>query len=352
MISAFLALALQAPVAKPMQPVVLQQATTGAAVRLELPDFESDDVVITSLRRRYADRAIAQGKLRGDGTIMVVSAYGEVKPSGEWRKSLMTGKLAGLGQFDVGTTACTEATRDLEAPYVNLSWHAFPTFADTAFDIAIGTLAKDGVSPISRADFEQMIKSARYAVIRLGTFDDMPAPVLEHMHTALMRAENDSAAFLAGMSKATTDDWACALAAAEIGVRTKMPAAERRELYERALAGLVKIEKPDAGASFAQETAYSGLAIALRDEGKLDEALAAWTKAQNSPRAKAKIATAALEYDAATIHALKMDAVAAIEHMKLAIAADSNRRVIAQRDNSFSGIGGNPELRKLVATPK
>lgn len=352
MISAFLALALQVPAAKPMQPVVLQQATTGAAVRLDLPEFESDDVVLNSLRRRYADRAIAQGKLRGDGTIMVVSAYGEVKPSAEWRKSLMAGKLAGLGQFEIGTTACTEATRDLEPPFVNLSWHAFPTFADTTFDISIGTLSKDGVSPITRVDFEHMVKSARFAVLRLGTFEDMPESVLEHMHAALTRVENDSTAFLAEKSNAAPEDWACALAAAEIGVRTKLPAADRRELLERAIAGLVKIEKPDANATFAQMTAYSGLANAMREEGKLDEALAAWTKAHDAPGTKKKIATAALEYDAATIHALKLDAALAIEHLKLSIAADADRRVIAQRDNSFAGIGGNPDLRKLVAPPK
>jgi tetratricopeptide (TPR) repeat protein len=335
-----------------MEPVVLQQSTTGAAVRLELPEFASDDVVLASLRRRHADRAIAQGRLRGDGTIMVISAYGEMKPSTEWRKSLMVGRLAGLGQFEVAHIACTESEKELEPPYSNLSWHAFPSFADTAFDISLGTLSKAGVSPISRADFEHIVGSARYAIVRLGKWDEMPLAVMEHMHTGLARVENDGATFLAGLSKASLEEWALALAAGEIGVRTKMPAAERRELYERALASLGKIEKPGAGDVFATMTAYSGLGIALRDEEKRDEALAAIEKARKLADAKSKPAIAALEYDTATVYALKLDAASAIEHLRLAIAADPDRAVFAVRDPSFSGIGANPELRKLVNPPK
>jgi tetratricopeptide (TPR) repeat protein len=352
MISALLVLCLQAAAAKPMEAVVLQQSTTGAAIRLDLPEFMSDTTVVASLKRRHGDRAIAQGKLRGDGTIMVVTAYGEMKPSAEWRQTLMAGKLVGLGQFDVGTTACTEASRDLEPPYVNLSWHAFPTFADTCFDISMGTLVKDGVSPITRADFEHIVKSARYAIVRLGNWEDMPSAVLEHMHTGLSRVENDGATFLAEKSKAAPEDWALALAAAEIGMRTKMPASDRRTLLERALTALAKIDKPAAGEAFAALTAQSGLALALRDEGKHDDALAALAKALANEGAKSKPATAALEYYAATIHALKLDAAAAVAHLKLSITADPDRRAHAKYDTSFAGIGTDQDLFKLLKPPK
>jgi tetratricopeptide (TPR) repeat protein len=352
MISSLLFLTLQAAAQKPMEPVVLQQATTGAAIRLDLPEYLSDDTVIGSLRRRFADRAIAQGKLRGDGTIMVVSAYGEMQPSAEWRKALMVGKLLGLGQFDVGTTACTEATRELEPPYVALSWHAFPTFADTCYDITIGTLAKDGVSPITRADFEHIVQSARYGIVRLGKWEDMPSAVMEHMHAGLSRAANDGATFLAEKSKAAPEDWALALAAAEIGMRAKMPAPDRHALFERALAGLAKTDRLNAGDMFATMTAQSGLALALRDEGKHDDALAMLAKTQIFECAKTKPATAALEYYAATIHALKLDATAAIEHLKLSIAADPERKSFATRDPSFQGIGTNQDLIKLLKPPK
>jgi hypothetical protein len=335
-----------------MEAVVLQQTTTGAAVRLELPEFLNDDQVLGSLKRRHGDRAIAQGKLRGDGTIMVVSAYGEMQPSATWRDALMKGKLAGVGQFAVGPTACTESTRELEPPFVNVSWHTFPSFADTCFDISMGTLSKDGVAPISRADFENIVKSARYAIVRLGTWNDMPAAVLEPMHTALARTENDGGAFLAEKSKAAPDDWGTALAAAEIGVRTKMPAAERQALYARAVAALAKLEQPGKPEQFAFMTAQSGLAIAMRDQQKYDDALATLATAALSPGAKTKLATAALEYDAATIHALKLDGAATVEHLKLSLAADSDRKVYATRDPSFQGVASNQELFKLLKPTK
>jgi tetratricopeptide (TPR) repeat protein len=352
MISSLLFLTLQAAAAKPMEAVVLQQATTGAAIRLDLPEFMSDDTVLGSLRRRQGDRAIAQGKLRGDGTLMVVSAYGEMRPSAEWRKELMVGKILGLGQFNVGTTACTEGIRELEPPYSNMSWHAFPTLADTCFDISMGSLAKDGVSPITRADFEHIVTSVRYGIVRLGKWDDMPKEVMEHMHAGLSRAENDGAVFLAEKSKAAPEDWALALAAAEIGMRTKMPAPDRHALYERALAGLGKTDRLNAGEMFATMTAQCGLAFALRDEGKLDEALATLAKTQSFELAKTKMATAALEYEAATIYALKLDAAAAVEHLKLSIAADPDRRDFTKRDPAFAGIGANQDLLKLLKPPK
>lgn len=352
MLSALLVLAAQAAPAQPMTATVLHMQTTGAAVRLDLPDPEPDVTVLNALKRRYADRAILQGKLRGDGTIMVVTAYGEPVSSQEWRKELMKGKLVGLGQFELGATACTESVKELEAPYANMSWHAFLTMADTCFDVSIGTLAKDGVAPISRQDFEHCVQSARYAILRLCTWDEMPASVLEHMHAGLSRAEQDAVAFLSAKANSAEGDWSWALAAAEVGSRMKTPAADRLALYDRVLADLAKIEERSAGERVAGMTASSGRAIALRDEGRFDEALAALDQAQGNEAAKSKLATAELEYARATILARKLDAPATIAHLKLAIAADEDRRVFATRDNSFQGIGTNAELVKLLSKPR
>lgn len=352
MLHALLAILPQAPVAAPPTATVLHMATTGVAVRLELPEFVPDPAVLTSLKRRFGDRGLMQGKLRGDSTILVVSAYGELRSSQEWRASLMAGRLAGLGQFDVGATACTEASKELEAPYSNLSWHAFLTMADTCFDVTIGSLAKDGVAPFMRADLDALVKSARFAIVRLGQWEDMPAAVLEHMQAGLARPERDAATFLAERAKSADGGWACALAAAEIGMRMQMSAADRLALYDRVLADLAKLEARPADVLFAEMTALSGRASCLRDEKKYDEALAELAKAGDLPGAKSTIAVAALEYDRATIHGLKLDAAAAVEHLGKSIAADPDRRATANRDRSFEGIKASEALRKLIVPPK
>ncbi|MBL8856964.1 MAG: hypothetical protein JNL28_00445 [Planctomycetes bacterium] len=352
MLSLFLALTLTVPADTASTATVLHMPTTGAAVRIELPELVVDSTVIGALKRRHAERAILQGQMKGETTIMILSAYGLMRTSQEWRAELMKGKLAGHGQFDIGTTACTETSHDLEPPYSNISRRAFITMGDTCFDISMGTLAKSGVAGITREEFEAIIGSARYAILRLGVWDDMPDAVLNYMHTGLARVTNDGATHLAEQSKTATDGWACALAAAEIGGPLQMKAGERRALYERVMTDLGKLEHPGAKEAFALMTAMSGRALTLCDDAMIPDALAEITKTLALPAAQVPAAQTALEYIAATIHAQNKDAAAAVASLTKSIAGDSDRRSIARHDLMFQPIGNDPALLKLLRDPK
>lgn len=353
MLSLFLALLPQSPSAINADETVLRLTTTGAAVKLALPGLAVEPKQVAGLKRRFGDRGVLSGKLRGgDGNVTVIAAYGSVHTSKEWREVLMSGKLVGAGQFDIGGTACTEQVRDLEPPYADLTWHAFLTMADTTFDLLLNTLSKDGQPPFKRAEFEHLVAGARYAVVRMGNWEDMPIPVLDRMHEGLSLAGGDGPAHLVELAKTAPDGWACALAAAEIGRPHGMAARDRLALYDRVLADIKKLEAPTKFETFAQLTALSGRAIALRDDGQLAPAMAEIAKAREMPAGSTTAAKAVLSYDAATIQAQQKDATAAVASLREAIALDPDRRAFATHENAFEPIGSDKALILLLKTGK
>lgn len=363
MLSLLLAILPQTPAAIGTDDVVSHLATTGAAVKFELPGLVVDSAQMVGLKRRFGDRALMQGKIRVDqGSLTVIAAYGTVQSSREWREVLMKGKLVGAGQFDVGSTACTEQIRELEKPYADLGWHAFLTMGDTCFDFGMFTLAKANESPIKRADLDRMLMSARFAIVRLGHWEDMPPAVLDRMHEGLTRPAGDGPAWLMGLAPAAPDGWACALAAAEIGRAMSMTAHDRIALYDRVLADLkpregvpadpTKVEVPPNSKGFVELTAESGRAMALRDDGQLEAALAGVARARALPGAETPAAKTALSYDAATIHALKKDAAAAVLNLRESFAGDPDRRAFATHEAAFAPIAGDKALIALIKTGK
>jgi len=330
-------------------------STTGVAVKLALPPLDTDPTTFKPMKRRYADRAVLQGRVRGaEGTtLQIVAAYGEMRTSRAWRDTLMAGKLVGAGIFDVGTVACTEQTRDLEPPYQDLGWHGFMTVADTCFDMTLFTMSKAGVSPVTRADFDSILGSARYAVVRLGAWDEMPIAVLDRMHEGLTRKDNDGVAYLSEQAKTANDGWACALAAAEIAISTKAPAAERLALCDRVLADVARIEAPSKQESFAKLTALSGRALAQRDAGELDAALETLKQAAEMAKTHTSVARCALDYDTATVLAGKKDVDGTVAALKASIQANEDRRMYATYDASFQPLAKEKALLALLrAAPK
>lgn len=331
---------------------VFRITTTGAAVKLALPPFDVDPTVTKALKRRFGDRGLAQGRLRGgDGALNLVAAYGDVRSSASWRQTLMAQQLVGAGQFDVGRVACTETTRDLEPPYVDVSWHAFLVAGDTCFDATFSTMQKAGVAPFTRAEFESSVRSARLAFVRLGEWQQMPVAVLDRMHEALTAENAPSVDHLVELSATAPDAWACALAAAEIGLSTGRPADERLRLADLVLAGLAKDEVATPEERFARTTALSARALALRDAGRLDDALAALDAFEVRAKDAGPWALAALPYHRATVHGKKGDAAKAVEELKLAIAADPDRRSFAAHELCFESIRNDKGLLALLRAP-
>lgn len=331
---------------------VLRISTTGASLKLALPPLEVDEAVTKSLKRRYGDRGLLQARLRGgEGNLNVVAAYGDVRPSAKWRETLMGSKIVGLGQFSIGDVACTEGSRDLEPPYVDWSWHAFFTMGDTCFDATFQSLANGGQLPFPRAEFEKIVRGARYAYVRLGDWAEMPLPVLDRMHEALA-APADGVARLVELASSAPDGWACALAAAEIGLATGTAPQARRELAEKALAGLPKAGAGTKVEEFARFTAESALALALRDDGKLDEALAALDALEARAAGVGSRALVATQYDRATVFGKKGDAKNAVAVLKGVIEREPDRRSFATHEPCFQPIAQDKALLALLRAPK
>ncbi len=348
MFALLLALAVQTPSALGPDDVAARVSTTGVAVKLALPKYVSDPGTLASQKRRLADRALLQGRFGAEaGSVKLSAAFGEIHTSSEWRNQLLTGQLVGLGQFETGGVACTERVQELTPPYAEVGWHAFPVAGDTAFDLAIVTLRNGDVWPITRADFEHIVGGARFAIVRLGEWDAMPSSVLDRMHSGLTR-EGGGAKWLAEQSASAPDGWACALAAAELGVREKIDAATRLAWCDRVIADIGKIESPGKPERFAWLTAQSGRMLALRDAGKLDEALASLALLREKLEEHGPIAKSTISYDASTLHALRKEPEAAVAAMREAIAGNTDWRTAAKRDASFQLIARDKALLALL----
>jgi hypothetical protein len=354
MIALLLALPLQSPSMPGPDDVVGRVSTTGVAVKLTLPGYVDDAATLATFKRRLADRAVLQGKVRGDrGTVKLTTGFGEVLSSNEWRKRLLGDQLVGAGQFEVGATACSEHVHELAPPYAEVSWHAFPTAGDTTFELVIGTLRDGDKFPFARAEFERVVGSARFAVLRLGGWDAMPLAVLDRMHTGLTHTgEGGGAAGLVAQSGDAKDGWASALAAAELGLREKVDATTRLVWCDRAIADLGKLESPGKQERFALFTAQSGRVLALRDAGKLDEAAAELATLRAKAEEHGAIAKTALAYDASTVHALRKEADAAVAALREAIEGNADWRAAAKRDSSFQPIAKDKALITLLLDKK
>jgi hypothetical protein len=307
------------------------------------------------LTKRFGDRGVYAGKLPDKKTtVKVATAYGEMNTPKEWRDRLLGDQIVGAGQFDVGSFACTEHSHDLEPPFAELGWHAFMTAGDTVFDFTLFTLRNGDESPVKKADFVTIVKGARFAVLRLGGWDEMPEAVLTRMQSAFEhereKGDTSGAAWLAG--QCAPGDWACALAAEEVGLHEKMDAAKRLELCDSVIADLGKAGSRGKTEEFALLTAHSGRALALRDAGKFDDALAAVTKAQDEAGAHGTTATSTLAYDLATIQAGRKDVAAAVAALKQAIAVNPDWRAFAIHDASFQPIGTDKSLYALLRATK
>lgn len=335
--------------------VVARMSTTGMAVALDLPGSKTDEAVQKGLARRMSDRGVYAGRYSdGKTTTKIQTAYGEILPSKTWRERLLGDQLVGTGQFDVGSFACSEHSHDLEPPFSEIGWHAFMTVGDTVFDFTLFTLREGDKVAFKREDFERIVKGARFAVVRLGGWDAMPKPVLDQMQSAFAheteKGDTSAAAWLA--DQCASGGWVCALAAEEIGLHENMGAAKRLALCDQAIAELSKVGSPGKPEEFAMLTALSGRALALRDQGKLDDALEALKKAQDAAGDKGAIAKSALAFDLSTIQAGRKDAAASVAALKEAIAGNPDWRAYATHEAAFQPIAQDRALIQLLRDTK
>jgi hypothetical protein len=335
--------------------VVARMSTTGMAMAFEVAGCTPDEAVMKGLARHANDRGVYAGRLPDKKTsVKVQTAYGEILPSKEWRSRLLGDQLVGAGQFDVGAVACTEHNRDLEPPFAEIGWHGFPTAGDTVFDFTLFTMREGDKAPVTKADFERVLKGARFAVLRLGTWNAMPEPVLASMQSAFAhdseKGDVSGAAWLA--DQCTSGGWVCALAAEEVGLHEKMDAAKRLALCDQAIAELQKVGSPGKPEEFAMMTALSGRALALRDQGKLDDALTAIKKAQDAAATQGAIAKTALAYDLATIQAGRKDSAGTVAALKEAIAGNPDWRAFAIHEAAFQPLAQDKALIQLLRDTK
>lgn len=353
MLSLLLASLIQSPSVIGPDDVIGQVATTGMTIKIPLHGYTVNADGLRNMRKKFADRGLILGAFAApDTTVSIVAAYGVSLPSEKWLEQLLGTMAVGAGQFKIGTTACTEHVRELNAPFKDLGWHAFPVVGQTCFDIQIFTLMNGETAPLKREDFVKIVESARYAVVRVGEWSDYPLEYLDRSHEGLARGENEAVSALVEAAKTAKDAWACSLAAAEIGRSLKHGADELLPLCQASIDGLAKIEKPSKIEQHAQLVALDALGLAQRDAGKAADALVTLTHARDLGVSGSLKVRAVLAYDLATAHALNKDVANTIVLLKEAFAEDPDRKLVAVRDPAFEVFHADESFQDLFGLKK
>lgn len=327
-------------------------AGTSIGFALSVNDFPRDDVGLTALRKTYGETAVWRGlRQPGDTTVNIITVHGKIHTSAEWRDIILGNKKVGAGLFDIDGTACAEQVRELTFPYRSVGWHAYVTAHDACVDVHAFTTAKGDELGITKDEFEKIVKSVRFAIVRRGAWNDFSERYLELSRQAL--ASDDGIAWLKEqLASAPKDDRAAALALAEHMMEAKADPAELVKAFTLAAAPSASAEKPSAKLVFARALALDGLGVASLQLGKPEEALARLLESRELGTTASLTARAGIAYDLAAAYAANKDVEHAMQQLKIAVALEPIWLGFAARDSLFDAVRAEPAFAEFVPAIK
>jgi hypothetical protein len=264
-----------APVAAPSDVVVAGVQGSFLQVRMEIPGLKADERHALIVRNALAERCVFVGALPELLALVDVSAEKETgKPltSAQWRDENFFGSGTSWKLFEASGMACGEMSMMIEGSGSH-DLHAFLVRGGYRFDIhASESLTTARGFKLTREAFTTWLASLRLAVVRRGTWDQMPAPAIELMSSAFQRP-TEWKSWLDERAKASPEDYAVPFAAAELLRYFESPPAEQLPAYTRAIELLAARKEPSLPEKLAHATSEDGLAIALLDSGEAEKAI-------------------------------------------------------------------------------
>ena len=339
------ALPLQLPLAA--QQVQAHVGRTPWVAALALADWK-DAPEGNPLEKELGAKLVLNGTLAPGGTILTLIAEPNtalISPAA-WRKRF---GIQGA-EFELQLSACVDASiRDPKGPLVS-DYHAFTCAAGWCFDLHVSRLSTDGKEPLPRAEFERIVKSQRFLLLRHGWAENYPDEVCKQMSLAALSGpgrKNWKENFLAK----NADDWVVHFVEGELLREEKGALEEQLAHYQRAFELVTKLEKPGPKELFATAIVCDGLSLALHDAGKHAESIAPLEKGYALLAGMKRRERGTLAYNLACSQALLKHEKEALEALGHAIGADERYRESAAKDADFAAIAASPAFQKLVAKP-
>ncbi|MFN0007279.1 MAG: TPR end-of-group domain-containing protein [Planctomycetota bacterium] len=248
-------------------------------VAIDIPGFTTDDRNAKILAKIFGDRGVLVGAVPSKlaSVELLASPAGEPAQTDErWRDENLADSGTRWKQFEAAGTACGELSMMIDGSGSH-DFHSFFVRGGFQFDLHVGeTTTKERQETITKEDFVKMLESLRFAVVRRGTWEQMPEAALDVMHQAILRKDGWKA-WLKERSEAAKDDYATQFAAAEVSRHFGAPFEEQIPLYLRTIE-ILDARPPDAKPLSAKEAlalaaSEDGLAIAFLDSGAPEKAL-------------------------------------------------------------------------------
>lgn len=351
----FLALLLQAghPVVDPAQrtdeEVVGRVADTRLFVRMVVPGFTRDDRTAKILQKALGARGVLIGAVPDKLAMVEVIADQEKDKhvsDAEWRDLNLQGSGNAWKYFESAGMSCGEVSILMEGSGTH-DFHAFTVRAGHRFDISLSeTLSDKRAAGLAREHFETLVGSFRLAVVRLGTWSQMPAAALDLMDGSFRRPD-DWKTWLDEQER-TKQDYTVPFARAEILRFSGGKPEEQIAAYRRAAELLEAKKNQGAPDRLAHAASEDGLALALLDSGDSEKAgphLDAALKIAGNLTAPVR---GAILYDQARLQARLGSADRAVELLKKSESEDTGAVGRARTDKAFGSIWTSKPFQDLL----
>ena len=236
--------------------------------RLDVPGFTTEERHAQIMKQALGPRGIFVGVMQNEqaNLELVIEKEPEEQPpmtDAEWRDFNLLDAGSSWKSFDSAGLLGGEAFLMFEGSGQH-DLHGFAVRGGYRIDLHVGE-SWDAKRPprISRARFVEIASTFRLALVRVGTWKEMPPRALELMDQALQK-DATWRAYLEDLAKATPDDYAIHFAAAEVGRFLGEPGAKQAEDFRRAIERLAAKKDLDAADRLAHVACEHGLAqIAL-----------------------------------------------------------------------------------------
>lgn len=325
-------------------------AATDVQVRLPLPGWTADDARLALLRKTGGEHVLAAGLLGPDGVrVTIVGGPAPGMTGDECRKGALGERLLGMGLATIAGYETAQTIRQLNPPYREFDRHAFLLGAGALTHVQVIALEKEDPEKFGDAGFRAILDGARFAVVRRGTWDDLPPRYLELSHAAAVRA--DGLEWLRAAAVAPTAGWIEKLVAFE-----HAQAARSTEPFVMELGAAVRAELAAKPERTRAETiglllAEDGLGLVQVRTGDVDAAephlLSALELAKHFDARTRGGVLAAL----ACLSAAKKDTDSAVAFLSQANAEDPAVRYRLMREPLLDPVREDPravELLKIV----
>lgn len=299
------------------------------------------------LRKALGEKLVLAGGAAPAGCVVTLVAEPnpqKISPVA-WRKRF---GIPGT-EFDCSLAACVDASQRASGGPAISDYHAFTCAAEWCFDLHVSRVAtgKDDAEPLPRAEFERIVRSQRFLLLRRGWAEDYPAEFEKQMTLAAL-AGPGRAPWKENVLAKHPDDWAVHFVEAELLHEEHAAFEAQFAEYSRTLELLEKLEKPGPREIYATAIACDGCALALHDAGKHAESIAPLEKACSLLTTLGRKERGALSYNLACAQARCGQSEAALRSLGLAIAVEARLREAAARDEDLAGLRGTPQFQKLL----